>query len=201
MRIQHSSSHVIKLSNTSLSVWKLSISAYRKITNKHTLCCRKILAFFWRFLKHQSTLYCAVIAPGHKIIFKLLFLKSNILDCRQINWYNNFYLLPPTSEIWTSWNLIISWFSQNVGLTKMIIHVLSLTVFNIHPWISQMYENTVEFFITSYLQIYRHQRVKTPLSKLPLFLLQNMKNRIAQPWNNTDKQSKKSLEEITVTKI
>lgn len=29
----------------------------------------------------------------------------------------------------------------------MIIHVLSLTVFNIiHPWISQMYENTVEFF-------------------------------------------------------
>lgn len=180
-------------------MWKLSISAYRKITNKHTLCCRKILAFFWRFLKHQSTLYCAVIAPRHKIIFKLLFLKSNILDWRQINWYNNFYLLPPRYglvEIWSFPGSHKMWASPK--WSYMYYHWLSL-IFT--PESLRCMKILLSFSITSYLQIYRHQRVKTPLSKLPLFLLQNMKNRIVQPWNNTDKQSKKSLDEITVTKI
>lgn len=182
-------------------MWKLSISAYRKITNKHTLCCREILAFFWRFFKHQSTLCCAVIAMlWHKIIFKLLFLKPNILDWRQINWYNNFYLLPPRYGLVEIWSFPDSHkMSASPKWSYMYYHWLSLILFT--PESLRCMKILLSFSITSYLQIYRHQRVKTPLSKLPLFLLQNMKNRIAQPWNNTDKQSKKSLDEITVTKI
>ena len=103
-----------------------------------------------------STLYCAVIAPRHKIIFKLLFLKSNILDWRQINWYNNFYLLPPRYGLVEMWSFPDSHkMSASPKWSYMYYHWLSLILFT--PESLRCMKILLSFSITSYLQIYRHQ--------------------------------------------